>query len=552
MSDVGGHGRITLPEAAGLLHLPVESIEALVGAGYLRTTASPDGWPRLALGDLKAFLARNSEGERVVDLSDLSLDEVDPQSLLDALDGRSEDMARRALDLLVAVFPEAGRWSLTQQAHFVEEAQARFEAIVAVAALGNDVDDSLIDELAMVGVEAAWANTPLQELLLVLRISRDLVVQTAVEVAEERGRHWGLALSLLLTRVLPAMDRLTDAIARGYWQSVMERQEESRARYANVVEHSSDGVYEVGLDGRVRYANTALAVILGRSVEQLVGARLVDALDPETNFRLDAEQTEVAIRRADGVVRVLDIRAVERRDGEELIGFDGIVRDLTAAVRFEELRNDLLALLGHELRQPLTTILGLGAVLDSHSEELDPAQVQSIGERIRQQAERMTRQADDLDQMSLLDYDSLLVNRRRLDVRTTVHAALASVAGADIVDVRIPSGVHALADRRRLEQVVANLVENALKYGASPVVVTGERVDAEIVVRVTDRGPGVQEAETALFSRLRLTGMPRRRQDGTGLGLALVRGLVEAMGGRVWYESAPEGGARFSFTLPSA
>jgi PAS domain S-box-containing protein len=547
---------MTLPEAAGLLRLPVESVEALVGAGYLRASPAPDGHPRLALGDLKAFLARNSEGdasESVLDIDDLSLEDIDAQSLLDALDGRSEDMARRSLDLLVAAFPEAGRWSLNQQARFIEEARHRFEAILAVAALGNDVDDALVEELASVGIEAASANTPLQQLLMVLRISRDLVVQTAVEVAEDRGRHWGLALSLLLTRVLPAMDRLTDAIARGYWQWIMDREEESRARFANVVEHSNDGVYEVGLDGRIRYANTALAVILGRSLDELLGARLGDVLDPATSFRLDAEQAEVAVRRSDGVVRVLDIRAIERRDGDELVGFDGVVRDVTAAMRFEELRNDFLALLGHELRQPLTTILGLGAMLESHSEEFGAAQVQSIGERIHQQAERMTRFADDIDQMSLLDYDSLLINRRTVEVRTTVDAALASVVGGDVVDVRVGPALHALADRRRLEQVIANLVDNALKYGALPVVVTGERVDGEIVLQVTDGGSGVDaETEAALFSRLSLTGMPRRRQEGTGIGLPLVRGLVEAMGGRVWYEQAPAGGARFSFTLPAA
>lgn len=552
---------MTLPEAADMLRLPVDSVEALVGAGYLRTTSSPDGHVRVALGDLKAFLARNSDDSDefdALDEPDVGLDaglhELDTQSLLDALDGRSEDMARRSLDLLVTVFPEAGRWTLTQQTNFITAARSRFEALVAVAALGNDVDEALIDELAVVGADAARADTPLQELLLVLRISRDLVVQTAVEVAEERGRHWGLALSLLLTRVLPAMDRLTDAIARGYWLAVMDRQEESRARFANVVEHSSDGVYEIDVNGTIRYANAALGVILGRPVDELVGQPLVDVLDPATELLVDAEQTEVAIRRADGIARVLDIRVIERRSGDELIGYDGVVRDLTAALRFEELRNDVLALLGHQLRQPLAAVLGLGAMLASHSDELDRGQVRSIGDRIRQQAEHMTRLADDLDQMSLLDYDSLLVNRRPVDVRTAVTDALASVAGADIAEVRVPDDVQVIADRRRFEQVVANLVENALRYGAPPVVVTAERTGSgDVVVRVTDCGPGVAPlTEATLFSRLSFTGLPRRRQTSTGLGLALVRGLVEAMGGRVWYEPAPDGGACFAFTLPAA
>ena len=553
MSGEENRGRVTLPEAAGVLRLPVDSVVALVGAGYLRTTTSSEG-PRFAMGDLKAFLARNADGEPVVDLVDASLDDLDPQGLLDALDGRSEDMARRSLDLLTAVFPEAGNWTLNQQARFIDEARSRFEAILAVAALGENSDAELVEDLAAVGADAARSFTSLPEVLLVLRISRDLVVQTAVEVAEERGRHWGLALSLLLTRVLPAMDRLTDAVARGYWAAVIDRQEESRARFANMVEHSTDGVYEVDLAGRVSYANPALGVILGRKREEIVGRRFLDVLDPATQFALDAEESEVVVRRADGVVRVLDIRGVERRVDGELVGYDGTVRDLTAPRRYEELRNDLLALIGHELRQPLSQILGLGATLEAHGDELDAARVAAIGDKIHQHAERMARLTDDLYEMSRLEYDAQLVNRRQLDVESTVKNALATVDGGESVEVDVPAGLVVRADRRRVEQVVANLVENALRYGAPPVVVEAhDDHGTEITVCVSDQGPGVLgENRDLLFSTLSLTGLPRRTPSTMGIGLALVRGLVEAMGGRVWYEPAEGEGARFCFTLPSA
>src|SRR5439155_7554567 len=100
----------------------------------------------------------------VYDISD-HLEDLDSQALLDALDGRAEDMARRALDLLVAFFPDAGRWSLTAQARFIANARDRFEAILAVAALGDDVDDELIDDLAAVGADAARSLGSLPELL---------------------------------------------------------------------------------------------------------------------------------------------------------------------------------------------------------------------------------------------------------------------------------------------------------------------------------------------------------------------------------------------------
>src|SRR5205814_8765949 len=220
--------------------------------GYLIPSTEESGPPKFAIGDLKAFVARNAD-DGAGALFGEGGDAFDPNTLLAALDGRSEEMARRAFDVFVAAFPQAATWSMVEQFRFVEQARKRFEAILAVTASGDVVDDALAGDRQEVGASAAWAGSSLPQLLVVLRISRDLVVQTSVEVAEERGRHWGLALSLLLTRVLPAMDRLTDAVARGYWETVIRREEESRAHYENVVEQSSDGIFEVDLDGIIQF-----------------------------------------------------------------------------------------------------------------------------------------------------------------------------------------------------------------------------------------------------------------------------------------------------------
>jgi PAS domain S-box-containing protein len=374
-----------------------------------------------------------------------------------------------------------------------------------------------------------------------------------------------MALSLLLTRVLPAMDRLTDSLAQGYWAAMIGREEEARARYENVVERSSDGIYEVDLDGIIQYANPSLAIILGRRMCDLEDARLGDVMHPVPgggSLELLMQAPEAAVQRSritlmrpDGVRRVLDISTLARFQDNELVGYEGIARDVTAALDLEAEKNEFLTLVTYDLRNPLTTILGLGATLESHPDELPADRIRRMGGAIRRHAERIARLADDLYDMSRLESRSLLLSPRPVELAHVVDDALASVADPAAVEVRVPAAIHVQADPRRLEQVIANLVDNALQHGAAPVVVAliGTGADGTVELAVTDHGPGIEPAMAAtMFSRVHTLGrVARDRARGTGLGLALVRGLVEAMGGRVWYEPAEGGGASFHLTLPA-
>jgi signal transduction histidine kinase len=207
----------------------------------------------------------------------------------------------------------------------------------------------------------------------------------------------------------------------------------------------------------------------------------------------------------------------------------------------------------HDLRTPLTMVLGLGATLESHSDELPPERIRRMGGSIRGQAERISRLADDLFDISRLDTGALLVTPRQVDLLRVVESALHSVGDRSNVWVDIPEGITVLGDARRLEQVVANLVENAIQHGAPPVEVAFDRIgDSGAELTVIDHGPGVPPTLVpTLFNRLRTLSRPNRdRTRGTGLGLALVKGLAEAMGGRVTYERSPGGGAAFRLCIP--
>ena len=334
---------IPLAEAAAVLRLSPAAVVTLADAGYLLRENPGRAAPEFRLADLKAFLARNPTGDGGDDQlfgvqnSVDDLEQVDPHALLDALDGRAGEMARRVFEIFSTVFPEARGWDLSHQARFIEQARARFEAILAVTGQGAEVDEALVDDLQEVGAQAAGSTSPLPQLLVILRISRDLVVQTAVELAEERGRHWGLALSLLLTRILPAMDRLTDALAQGYWSEILRREENVRSRYQQVVERSCDGVYETDLDGRIRYANPSLAVILGRPLEELDEAEFTEVIRP---LAADPSAVEplldpggghlvLTVAGGDGARRVLDIQTTPRSVDGNLVGLLGVVRDET-------------------------------------------------------------------------------------------------------------------------------------------------------------------------------------------------------------------------------
>ncbi|HSH60375.1 MAG TPA: PAS domain-containing protein, partial [Acidimicrobiales bacterium] len=407
-SSAAASAHLTLAEASAYLSLPQDTVAALVAGGFLRPRSHDATGPLLSIKELRAFMVWNVEDvgdEEIVDLSAGAQGwPSQPDSMLDALGGLLDEMAEQSYEIFATLFPEAREWSHADHQRFVKQAKDRFEAILAVSRHGFDVDEALASDLQNVGAAAAWDGAPLPQLLVAMRISRDLLVQTAVDLAEERGHQGGLGLSLLLTQVLPSTDRLTDSLAKGYWSAVVSRQKEARARYEHVVEHASDGVYEVNLDGRIQYCNPQLGLILGRRrLDELEGSLLSEVMMPIGSGSVPdallrpahgAEHVEVTIARPDGVRRVLDVRTVARMEGHELVGFQGVVRDVTAAHDLGVEKDRLLGSLLGDLRLALVRLADLGAGLESEGERLGPDRLRNVVTSVVGNVERLSDLTD--------------------------------------------------------------------------------------------------------------------------------------------------------------
>ena len=222
-------------------------------------------------------------------------------------------------------------------------------------------------------------------------------------------------------------------------------------------------------------------------------------------------------------------------------------------------REELVAVVSHDLKTPLATIsMTTGVLLD----ELAPApgtEVRRALERIRRSSDRMGRLIHDLLDLARLEGGKLSIEPRPHEVAGLMHDVVESLrAEAAAKNLRLehevaPGAERARFDRERIMQVMANLVSNAIKFtpARGEIALRSERAGPEVVLSVRDTGPGIPEEQRArLFDRFWQA--QETAQLGTGLGLSIAKGLVELHGGRIWVASTPGTGSTFSFTLPAA
>jgi signal transduction histidine kinase len=322
-----------------------------------------------------------------------------------------------------------------------------------------------------------------------------------------------------------------------------------------------DAVVVVGTDGHVASVNDRAGLLLGLG-EEAVGRPLGEVLDlrDDTGSRcvLAAEPPRVGDRLAE---RILYVTAPDRTRAVAVAGRwrEGrLVLTARNAGRREQLdavHGDVVATVSHEIRSPLTSVKGFTRTLLDRWDQFSDAQKRTMLETIDEDADRVTRLLKELLDVSRIDAGRVQLRRGRVDVLALTRSVAdkarhhEAAAARDVAVVAHGPVPPVLADADKLEQVLFNLVENALGYSDGPVAVHLELLDGELAIEVTDEGPGIPVDQHRLVFQKFGRGRDVRRA-GTGLGLYITRGLVEAHGGRVWIDPDTPVGTRVHVRIP--
>ena len=360
---------------------------------------------------------------------------------------------------------------------------------------------------------------------------------------------------------------------RLHFLSALTRERDTNAA---LLESSADGIAVVDAERGVIRFNPTMEALTGLDAGAAMGMPAERALrllatQPDTSsFEHPVIATltdgtarigrELRLEHADGTARWVSATFSPVSDGRT----DGPVlvlvtlRDIAEQKEQERTQRDFVSMAAHELRSPLTAIKGFARTLLLKGEQLAPERRHSYLGMIDDQSNRLARLVEDLMQVARIDAGRVVIEPEELDVGVVVKELLEQFRGKwrdRQISIEATGGLPvATADPHRLEEILINLIDNAVKYSpaGSPIEVGLCVDDGELVVSVRDHGIGISTDEIPhLFKKFsRLSNGATADIPGTGLGLYIVKGFIEAHGGRVWVKSDPGHGTTFAFTLP--
>ncbi|MEU7004391.1 PAS domain-containing sensor histidine kinase [Nonomuraea sp. NPDC046570] len=336
------------------------------------------------------------------------------------------------------------------------------------------------------------------------------------------------------------------------------------------IDELPDGLIVADRFGLVLAVNRAACRLTGVRRERAVGADMSEifpfrdhdgrewwkSLDPDAGLRTRTRVPERPLHLPGGQELHVAARLVrEPERGGDVRRVTITLRDGGARTRLERSRADLVSTVAHELRSPLTSVKGFTATLLAKWSRFTDEQKRVMLETVNNDADRVTRLITELLDVSRIESGRLEVRRQVVDLPARARRIVEGrIAAGEPADRFVLGARHELPemwlDQDKIDQILGNLVENAVRHGRGTVTIDIESVGWGVAVSVRDQGEGVPPELAPRVFRQFWRGNSRRR-GGTGLGLFIVKGLVEAHGGTITVQRAPEGGAEFRFTVPT-
>lgn len=352
-----------------------------------------------------------------------------------------------------------------------------------------------------------------------------------------------------------------------------------------IIDYSADGILIADKDCNIIGFNPAFARLSGWTVDELRGRNCYETLRFTTTkgdehctklcpLRLgllatgnsEAYTTEAIMQTKDGPQRYVELNySVILSPQRDVLGGIIGVRDITARKEAEELQNTFLSVISHELQTPIAVIKGYAGLLADDTTNMKPEQLREKMQIIYEESDRLSKMVEDLLYASRVQAGGLKLNLEPLDLQHLlgrVVEKMKTTSKQHQLRLNLPEELPTVtADYDKIQEVVVNLIENAIKYSPKGGLITVEAhpTSADVIVSVTDDGIGIPDDERShIFERFsRLDSRYVRERKGAGLGLYICKAIVEAHGGKIWVEPAPMEsgqkagrGSRFSFTLP--
>lgn len=357
--------------------------------------------------------------------------------------------------------------------------------------------------------------------------------------------------------------------AQLYQQVIQDKQ-----RMDALLDSAADGILILSSGHIVTRCNPAFARMLGESVKNIVGKShevVIDLTCPEDMITLEQAETggwpltpnatlyvEGDLQRSSNVPLPVGITYAPLISAEgNLLNIIATVRDITRFREAEEIKSTFISVISHELKTPVALIKGYVGTLRREDANWDREIVKDSLAVIEEEADRLTNLIENLLDASRLQAGGLSIN--------PADVALNAVAERIAKRFQTQSAIHDIVvdfpenfpiingDETRLEQVLSNLVSNAIKYSpdGGEIRIRGQILPAQVIICVSDQGPGVAPEDIPhIFDRFYRSSIAKRTTKGAGLGLYLARAVIEAHGGRIWVDTQPGKGARICFSIP--